>query len=196
MASVGPKSPTAVTNGATGSTLWTNPTNCYSSDDSRATATPTASSSGTRPLIATGFDFSAIPSDATIDGIVLEIERSCSSTSRNPRDSFIRLQKTNDTPVGDNKAVASTWPTTDAYATYGSASDLWGTTWTVAEIQASSFGTWLQCTRASGKGPGQCRIDHVRITVYYTGGAAGAVGSITTSRSISPGRIFGGSTLC
>lgn len=196
MASVGPQNPTAATNGA-GSRPWGNPTNCYASDDSRAIHTHTfTGASTTNALIASGFDFSAIPSGATIDGIVLDVERSCSNTAGSPRDSSVRLTKDGSTFVGSDKASGTTWPTTDAYTTYGGVADLWGTTWTLAEIQASTFGVAVSAQRDAVKGFVEVRIDHIRITVYYTGGAVGVVGSAVSARSISPGRIFGGSTLC
>ncbi len=65
--------------------------------------------------------------------------------------------------VGSNYAKTNVaWPTADAYETYGGPTDLWGTTWTPAEINANNFGVVL-----SGIVQGSAlQVDHIRITVY------------------------------
>ncbi len=196
MASVGPQNPTAATNITPPFRTWSNPTNCYTSNDTKVTHLTNFSTGTTAYLTATGFDFSTIPSGATIDGIVVEVERSVNTTAKTPRDSSVMLTKDGATFIGTDKAVGTTWPTTDAYATYGGAADLWGTTWTDTEIKTSTFGVGVSAQWNTGKLSVTLRIDHIRITVYYTGGAAGVVGSAMSARSISPGRIFGGSTIC
>lgn len=164
MASSGPLS---AGTGAT-TTGWANPTNVTASDDARATISDASVGAFvSNDLRALTFGF-AIPTGATVDGIVVEIERSVNATTQTPRDHTIQLQKLDNTPVGDNKASGTTWPTTDAYATYGSSSDLWGLTWTPAEINATGFGVYMKVQTNAGKGGPQFRVDHVRITVYYT----------------------------
>lgn len=166
MASSGPLSP------GTGTTAtipaWVTPENIVSSNDTRATATDNSAGAYiSGHLLASNFGF-AIPAGATIDGVVLEIERHANVTTQSPRDHTIRLMKVVDTPVGDNKATGTTWATTDEYITYGSSSDKWGTTWTVAEINDTGFGAYIVTQTSAGKGGPQFRVDHVRITVYYT----------------------------
>lgn len=170
MASIGPQNPTAAADGGLG-VAWNNPTNVFASDNARATAAIRNVATGTKALVVNGFDFSSIPSGATITGIVVEIERSCSSTSGSPHDGVVRMTKDGSTLIGTDKASATTWPTTDAYGTYGTSSDLWGTTWTDTEIKASTFGISIQATGSGGKWSTTVQIDHVRITVYYTAGA-------------------------
>jgi hypothetical protein len=98
------------------------------------------------------------------------------------------------TAAGDNKAVAGTWSTNDAYVSYGGSSDLWGQTWSADEVNSSNFGplikcefTWYHYSHSYGfaipagatvdgilleversRSGTQARIDHIRITVYYT----------------------------
>ncbi|OGH31288.1 MAG: hypothetical protein A3I54_01035 [Candidatus Levybacteria bacterium RIFCSPLOWO2_02_FULL_41_11] len=150
-----------------GDVSWSNASNVSASDNSRATVTIASSGDVSNYLRATGFGF-AIPGTATINGVVVSIERSEANTqTATIRDSSLRLVK-NNVIVGDNKAATSTnWPTSDAAATYGTTSDLWGTTWTAADINNANFGVVLSVGRTSG-GDEQARVDHITITVTYT----------------------------
>lgn len=68
-------------------------------------------------------------------------------------------------PVGTNGGFTSTsWPTSDAYVSYGGPSDLWGRTWSVTEINSTGFGAALSAARSNGN----LQVDHFRITVYST----------------------------
>lgn len=79
-------------------------------------------------------------------------------------DNVVRLLKA-DTLVGDNKADAATeWPSEQGYATYGGSADLWGTSWTPAQINAADFGIGLSATVTAGL----AEVDHVELTVHYT----------------------------
>lgn len=69
---------------------------------------------------------------------------------------------------GTNKADASDWSDTDLEVTYGSDSDLWGLTWSSADINSSNFGVAVSATSANGT----ASIDHVSVTVYYSTTAA------------------------
>lgn len=64
---------------------------------------------------------------------------------------------------GSNLASASAWPTSDAYASYGGATELWGQSWLLADINASNFGAALAARVQNGT----ARVDHMRVTVYY-----------------------------
>lgn len=67
--------------------------------------------------------------------------------------------------AGSNKATADQWPTTFAYANYGGSLDLWGTTLTPADVNASNFGVVLSATLTTGA---ELRVDTIRMTVYYS----------------------------
>lgn len=189
MASVGPQNPTAAAStdffpfGV--AAAWANPSNIYASDDTRATAAVSYTAphiARTQDLYITGFDFSSIPSGATIDGVVVEFEKSVSSTTGTPKDEYVQLLIAG-SPSGDNKATATSWPTTDAYSTYGGAADKWSLSLTEADIKHASFGLRLRGRMSTTvkKLTTTFRIDHVRITVYYTaGGGGGTVGRIVT----------------
>lgn len=182
MASSGPNNPTSAVERLAAGASWTGITNVYSSDDSRATAALSGSGGGaqTNLIDITGFGFS-IPAGATIDGVVVEIEKSVSSTSGSPNDRSIFLLANGrigtDFPlVGDDKASATVWPTTDAYATYGGPTDAWAASLTATQVNNSNFGVCVSGKKTPGETSTTLRIDHVRITIYYT--AAGGGGGI------------------
>jgi hypothetical protein len=62
-------------------------------------------------------------------------------------------------------------------ATFGNATDLWGTTWTAAEINASGFGFGVQ--GAGGSNGTTITMSGARITVHYTGAGGGGSDSAT-----------------
>ena len=70
------------------------------------------------------------------------------------------------TPVGTNKATASNWSTTSSTVTYGSTSDLWGTTWLPADLNASNFGLRFAAD-SSGAASATASLDWVTIQVTY-----------------------------
>lgn len=182
---------TAASDNANGGTVaWSNPNNSFSSNDTYATAGPNAAEV-TELLKVTNFSF-AIPTGAQIVGIVASIERKQGTSSGPIFDSAVRLIKAL-VPVGDNKAVISTWPAADAAATYGSSSDLWGTTWTAAEINASGFGLGIAVVNSVSPGAVEtASVDHITLTVYYRGAAlvpavstiAGTLNSTYTYKSV------------
>lgn len=65
-----------------------------------------------------------------------------SGGSANVKDITVQLLKAG-TLVGNNKADATAWSTIFATTTYGGAADLWGTTWTYADINNANFGLVL-----------------------------------------------------
>lgn len=77
-------------------------------------------------------------------------------------DQTVRLLK-GGVVTGNNYAQSgSAWTTTDTYTTYGGASDLWGTTWSETEVNASNFGAVFSASVQNGT----ARVDHLRITIY------------------------------
>src|SRR5581483_9981120 len=145
---------------------WSSPSNAQTSDDSYAFA-----SSGLSPgqtshyLKATNFGF-AIPNGATILGVLVEIER-VADPFITVTDSTVKLVKAG-AVSGNNKATATAWPTSDAYASYGGSNDLWGVALTPADVNASNFGVVISATCTGGSGANFVGIDHIRITVFYT----------------------------
>lgn len=161
-------------NTGTGDVNWSDPTNVLGSDDSRATADP-GTAQTTKPLIVTGFGF-ALPAGSLIQGIAVNIERRTGSLLA-AADFELKLTKDGTNAVGDDKAVPTAWGETDAVASYGSASDLWGTSWSEAEVEASTFGVMFRATSSTG-GAGSVQVDHIEVTVTYTVGATTKIRSM------------------
>lgn len=169
MASQGPNSPGTLANDASvGVEAWSFPSFAGNSDNSYANQA-LLSLTYSNYLKSTNFGFS-IPSGATIDGIIVEIEKRDSIYLS--QDSTVKLVK-GGTIVGTNKSLLGSWTNVDSYYTYGSSSDLWGTTWTDSDINASDFGVVINAYNPSFKSNAYLYIDHVRITVHYTSGGGG-----------------------
>lgn len=176
MASQGPNScGTGANDTSIGTKAWSSVTNIYSSDNNWAKINPDpGSSTTTNYLKATNFGFT-IPSGATIDGIQVEIERKSilNQSYAFTEDATVKLVK-GGTISGSNLAKAGYWPTEDSYTTYGGASSLWGLSWTDSDINSSTFGVVISVILyEAGKFYGEARVDHIRITVYYTEGGGG-----------------------
>lgn len=150
---------------AVGTGVWMTPANITADDAATAQINNVNNLEVTHYLKGTGLGF-AVPSDATIDGIVLEVERRATGSGSATTDSSVRLLKAG-SPTGQNKASGAVWPTTDGTATYGSPTDLWGTTWTPAEVNAGDFGAVLSATNPSAANAA-LRVDFLRVTVHYT----------------------------
>lgn len=199
MSSAGPNSPGTLANDtAVGTNAWSNPGNAAASDNSRATFTSTGSSNY---LKATNFGFS-IPAGATIDGIVVEVERSANLSGTGGGgariEDLIAKLVVGGTVSGTSKAVggsANRWPLTasEAYKTFGASNDLWGLTLSVSDVNASNFGFVLQATGNLQDGSEIGSVDHIRMTVYYTP-AGGAQPVLAQSRLINSPLIGGALT--
>ncbi len=181
-------SPGTTADDATVGTLaWSNTDNVKVSDDVYATRTTTLSGSITHYLTATNFGF-AIPAGATINGLTVEVDRKRTGAG-NLQDSAVRIIKGGSIGA-TNKASASTWPTTEATATYGSASDLWGDTWTADDINSSNFGMAI-ATVFNPDVSITASIDNIRITVSYTVAATPQHATVLLGTGTT---IFGGGT--
>jgi hypothetical protein len=168
--SIGPNSPSTISGevvvGSKGA--WTTITNATASDNAYALSTSMATAGDyTDRLVATNFGF-AVPAGNTIIGITATVEKSFTG-GNNVSDREVMLVKGGVTQTGTNKALGTNWPTTDAVATYGGSVDLWGNTWTLADVNAANFGIAVAAQRVSATGaPQTARIDHITITVSYT----------------------------
>lgn len=163
MGTLGPNNSLTLANDSLlGVIAMSNPTNAQLSDDAYVTAV-LALGQVSQYLKATNFSFT-IPLDATITGITVEVERSATALSA-VSDSSVRLVK-GGVVSGDNKAAGGTWPTVDAYQSYGGATDLWGLALTPQDVNAATFGVVLNASAALAA---TLQIDHVRITVHYVG---------------------------
>lgn len=165
---------------AVGTETWSSPENCATSDDSRATVSLTETQS--HYLKGLFCDWAEPPDDAdTIDGIEIKVERSTDGGGGVIVDTIARLVK-GGSVVGDNKVIGLAWTGTDTVDTYGGAADLWGTTWTAAEVKASDFGFVISVQENLGLTT-VARIDLITAKLYYTP-ASGGPAIATSSRRV------------
>jgi hypothetical protein len=116
-------------------------------------------------FVASGFDFSDIPSSAIIRGIEVVIERR-SDTANQARDNTVTL--VNLAGGAANKARGGAWPNAIATATYGGASDLWGNaSISVSDLQDSDFGVMVIADRLVPATAAVGGIDYITVNVSY-----------------------------
>ena len=111
------------------------------------------------------------PAGATINGITVSINRSSSGTTAPLiRDNVVSLVKAG-TIVGNNLAVTGTdWPNTAATVNYGGISNLWGTTWTPADINNAVFGVVFQPINSNTTLARTATVDFIEISsdLFYS----------------------------
>lgn len=154
----GPNSPSTVIDGGGGSLSWISPNNAQTSNDiyTNTLSYPQNESVVTNYLKATNFGFS-IPSNATITGIVAEIEKKASPYNNLyylVADKFVGLVIADSFGKGD-RSNFSFWSTTDSYTSYGSSADLWDNSLTPTDINSTDFGLILMA-RAEYCSTGNC----------------------------------------
>lgn len=174
----GPRfSATQVDDAGVGTLAWTAPGNIAASDNIRATATIAADGTVTTHYAkVTGFGF-AIPAGDTIRGVVVRVERSVDTPVGAVIDQEVKIVKGGAIGATNKAALTTNWPATEAEATYGATDDLWGETWTPADINAATFGAAIaaKITTAWGVVAGElelipltARVDTITITVYHS----------------------------
>jgi hypothetical protein len=106
-----------------------------------------------------------IPEDATITGIKVTIERHYTGTNTSVSgDIWVNKHGGG----GGTKTDNNTWFQNADVLTYeyGGDGDLWGTTWTPADINGANFSVQY---RANGSGfvNGTVKVDAISVTIYY-----------------------------
>ncbi len=168
----GPNSPASVINTfAGGEKDWIDPSNATTSNNVYATAGTSSSCCdfATEWLQSTDFGF-AIPGDATVDGILAEVEASQDVGGGTASLDPPRIVK-GGTRIFDPAKTSQNVTTSDVYYSFGGSSDLWNTTWSASDINASNFGFAVAGTLPAVDGI-TLRVDHTRVTVYYNGSAS------------------------
>lgn len=171
MASEGPRFPgTMASVLETGDdNAWVNPGNVAADDGAEAQVTDATfdANDQTAALRCSTFGF-GIPSDATIDGVIVEVEQRRFAGAA--RDHQVQLFSSPGTLIGNNKATATAWPATATIASYGGAADAWGASLTPAIVNASTFGVSVKAFATSANT--DVGIDFVRLTIHYTPAAS------------------------
>lgn len=162
------RSPTSCVNATgIGTIAWTNAGNALSSNNSNATAAVSGANT-TNYLQCTGFGF-ALAGNPTINGITVNVERrSSSTTAGGAQDAAMRIVKAGAIGTAE-RATVTVYTTADVTEPHGGATDLWGLTWTAADINAADFGAAFAAQKnSSGGGTFTLGVDAISITVDYT----------------------------
>lgn len=144
---------------------WYNYNNIGSSNNTHANTSYNSKKGFSGYLDMKGFAFS-IPTNATIEGISVGVEKQgIGNAGFVISDETVQLLKAG-VAVGSNKADQLTvWGNTDSWKYYGAA-DLWGSSWTPANINSSSFGLRFAFQKNAVNGIG--KIDTATIQVLYS----------------------------
>lgn len=153
-----------------GNDAWVNTANIVDQDNVNSTCATTTKNDTAQTLRCTNFNFPQFPRFSRVVGIVAAVWRS-QSNNINTTDNIIRLTL-NGAALGQNRATATRWPTTNTPIVYGvGETDLWGTT--IGDTLISNgtipptFGIDIKPNVPGGQAGGtECRIDHVRIGLY------------------------------
>src|SRR5207253_1193338 len=152
---------TCVDDSGIGSVAWSTPSNALTSDNSYATANFSSNGQASHYLKCTNFGFS-VPSGGTIEGIQVEWEVNASSGGT-IIDNAVRLVKGGTIGTAD-KSSSTSWPGSDTFRSYGGSSDLWSTSLTPSDVNATNFGAALSATITGGNSK-PANVDSARITV-------------------------------
>jgi hypothetical protein len=105
-----------------------------------------------------------VPEDATVLGLTVEILR---AGDENVADDSVKVVKGGQ--IGDaERALPDAWTTELGWVTYGGDDDLWGETWTPADLNAEDFGVAISAVYALPAGNTRAYVDQVRLTVHYS----------------------------
>jgi hypothetical protein len=159
-----------------GTTVQWRDTHNLQADDGSTTAAPitgalTSSSTATRYLEASKFSHS-IPAGATINGIALEVDFTLAGNG--VQDYDIRISGVT-AGLSDNLSESANLPS-NTTKTWGGSSELWGKTWTIAELEADTFTAYISATGTSPSNFFSTNIDYVKTIVYYTEAGGGGGG--------------------
>ncbi len=119
-------------------------------------------------LMGTNFAL-GVPPVAAINGIEVTVRRRSWTLSGSIADNAVRLIKGGSIgALADDRAKADPW--TDSYADfiYGGPTDLWGVTWTAADLNDPAFGVAFSAKYVFGAGNDDALVDQVKVKVYFT----------------------------
>ena len=144
--------------------LWTTNSEYALRDDGLFATTQTA----TDELRIIGFDFSEIPSTATIAGVevILQMKFTDNPGMGNLVFGSARLYKGGTGPSNTRRTPLLT--ATEQTYVLGGATDLWGLTWTPADfLEANGFAVWCIAGLKAEIAPTTWHLDYVAVSVYW-----------------------------
>lgn len=156
----GEQSPASSAQEGSPTTAWTNIDSVFTSNDQRASYAGTTADS----LYVTNFSM-GVTADATIDSIFVTTEAQGSATQAARRRLLVFLTKDGTAVTGQSVTFNHDQDSDTQTRLTGGTTPLWNTTWTAAEVNASTFGivTWKTASQA-----GTILLDHVTIYIAFT----------------------------
>ena len=151
---------------------WTTPANAGADDGATASITAATYDAGdiSDRLVTSAYSFT-VPGTATIDGVVVEIERNNAAGAAS--DNRVQLLDETGGIAGNNNAdLATDWPATLSVVTYGSATTTWGLALTPAIVNDPDFGVCLSAQADAANT--DIAVDFIRMTVHYTPAVGGS----------------------
>lgn len=149
---------------------WTTPGNITAADASTANITAATYDAGDQSTVlkAQGFDFSAIPDTATIDGVIAVVNAWYRSGTGAASGDLAQLLDATGAKVGTNKWATNQPLNTTSATTYtlGTGADLWGNTLTPAIVKNANFGIALGFLATAANS--DIDVDYITLEVFYT----------------------------
>lgn len=149
---------------------WGTPTAIYSNNGVYAQCDPSSDSQS--QYLVSGTHAIVVPDGAEIVGIEFDVAAFYIPIS-SPTDGYdvdVYAVKGGTILTGYDMASATQWPNTETVRTYGGPTNLLGTTWTEAEVEASGFGLAF---KVSVDADDVLFVDYIKARVYYSTGVAG-----------------------
>jgi len=173
---------------ATGQThnQWTNPTNGYSSNNSRATINADT-------LVGTGSqDYGnfglSIPSGDTVRGIEVKVESLTDSSGYH--DLAIAVSKDNGSTWFAEKTIRyEDFDSVDGTKLAGHARSLWGLSWSPADLANANFKVKVRLAGRESTGVDDLGIDHIAVKVFYDTAGGGSGSTVTYAYDHTENRV-------
>jgi len=153
---------TGANNTDVGTEAWANPGNITADDATNASGAASSKDEQMNFLVGSNFGFS-IPTGSTIDGIEARLQ--ASDPVGGAGITHVIIYKDNSTPGNDLETGETGVAGTPTNYDYGSSSQLWGLTWTAAEINSSDFQLRISM---NGGVAGEPAVDFLAVNVHYT----------------------------
>jgi hypothetical protein len=153
-----------------GTVAWASPTRALTSNDNYTVASVAATES-TQRLRGVAADFSGVPAGAAIVGIEVLVEATADTSGGGVFEFAEVSLVVGGSVTGANRggAVMEDGGDSDTVYSFGGASDLWGLSLTVPQVQAAGFGCVLRVAETGGEiEAAAVSIDHVQIRVHYS----------------------------
>lgn len=152
-----------------GTQAWASPGNITADDSADANGDAADKSEQMNWLVGSNFGF-AIPGGSTIDGIEARLQAYDTAGTNGLSDiTHVVIYKDNSTPGNDLEAGTTNVSLTPTNYDYGDSAELWGLSWTPAEINSSNFQLRISMnSNEAGSVAGNPRVDFLAVNVHYT----------------------------